>query len=435
MMGRRKRKSKNHDELLRRQNENIAGKKITVEGSTFETGTKKMEKLFDISQKMKLSNKDKGKLTKEEKRAVLDGEKEYESTRGLSDGGKKTYFKDFERVRKEIYYKYGISDVEKIEYKHFKGVISDRIESGQSPNTIKKVVQAVNFVQSVGVETGVFKNLNLTDHEDMLQYLKNEDIERSYSNSHRYKADENECQRVIEELYTYKDGKYKDYAELARLQLLTGGRRSEVIGLETKEVHVNEQKVEFLDAKGGLDNTVWCNHWTFNDKTFVSNLIDSSRERHFSKSNIDDEKIFRFKDKNGNYMTEDKVAERLNRLVKEAAERIGVGEEGKTFTSHSLRGGYAHGRVKQYSKLKSKPGGIDAAIQQKIEEQPRLKSRYQKFEKHIKDKVKKENRAARQIQDYEKIQWLVSVDLNHSRQDIVRYYVPTEVIKSELSKY
>ncbi|MCR6463214.1 tyrosine-type recombinase/integrase [Bacillus paranthracis] len=426
-MARRKRKSKNHNERMNRELENVALiKNIKVDSNSFNAGTKKMEKLFEKSQQMKLSNKDKAKLTKDEKEAIKQGEKRYESTKGISDGSKETYLKTFERVRKEVYHKFGISDVSKITHQHTKAVIRDRIEAGQSANTIHKVVHAINFVQSVGAETGTFgENFNITDHEDTLTYLKNENISRKSADSHRYKANESECEKVINELYTYKGGKYRDFADLAQLQYLSGGRRSEVIGLKSNEIHIDTQKVEFNDAKGGLDNVVWGNHWTRNDTEFVTNLVN----------NATDGKVFRVKDSSGNYMSQEKVAEKLNTLVKRMAERVGVGTTDKNFTSHSLRGGYAHARVTQYVKQGRSAGGLDGIIQQKIQEQPRLQARYHAFQQHILNKSKSENRKNREIKDYEKIQWLVSVDLNHSRQDIVRYYVDSDTIKSEIAQY
>jgi len=76
---------------------------------------------------------------------------------------------------------------------------------------------------------------------------------------------------------------------------------------------------------------------------------------------------------------------------------------------------------------------IDDIIADKIREQPRLAKKYKNFEKRIKDKTT--NPDGRKIHDYEKIQWLVSTDLNHSRQDIARYYILVATIKAALEKY
>ena len=68
-----------------------------------------------------------------------------------------------------------------------------------------------------------------------------------------------------------------------------------------------------------------------------------------------------------------------------------------------------------------------------MQNKDRLKAKYEEFEKRIKEKTK--NPEKREIQDYEKIQWLVSTDLNHSRQDVTRFYVPVSTIKREVAKY
>ncbi|UBM53203.1 hypothetical protein [Bacillus sp. CRB-7] len=128
--------------------------------------------------------------------------------------------------------------------------------------------------------------------------MKEEDIVRRSSDSHRYKANADECKAVIDELYNYQGGKYKDFADLARMQFLSGGRRSEVIGLLDKEVHVEDKIVEFNDAKGGLDNKVWVNHWSKDDKNFVANLVRNADE---------DGKIFRLKNESGSIYQKKKL--------------------------------------------------------------------------------------------------------------------------------
>ncbi|MBH0175871.1 site-specific integrase [Fictibacillus sp. 23RED33] len=367
-MAKRKRKSKNYYERINRLNENVAYKKIKIDSNSFRAGTRKIERMFVLANKMKLSNKEKAKLKKAEKEAIKRGDKEFISTKSLSKGGKESYYADFQRVRKEIYYKFGISDIEKIKHQHIKAIIRDRIEAGQSANTIHGIVYAVNFVQSVGIGTGILsKGAKIVDHDDMLAYLKYEKIERSSKNSHRYKANEEECKLVINELYNYKGGKYLEFANIARLQFLAGGRRSEVIKLKVDEVHVNAGIVEFNDAKGGLDNKVWVNHWDPDDKNFVHKLVRDAV----------DGKLFRIKDSSGSYMSEEKVVEKLNRLLVRMAKRINVGTKEKNFTSHSLRGGFGHSRVTHYAKIAATPGGLDAAIEQKILQQKRLKKRYE----------------------------------------------------------
>jgi hypothetical protein len=214
-------------------------------------------------------------------------------------------------------------------------------------------------------------------------------------------------------------------AAIARYQYLSGFRVSESI--RQKGEYISENIHESKKAKGGLDNKVHVDHLTEQEKAFVDDL----------KKNEDKDtgRIFhRQKDKSGNYKSDEQIRRAVTRLASSCAKKIGIGEStGKTFTSHSFRGGFAHNRMVHYCKNKKK---LDQLIANKIAEDPkRLAKKYRKFEERILNKTDKKRRHLREIHDYEKIQWLVSTDLNHSRQDIVRYYVHAKTIKEELKKW
>lgn len=389
-------------------------KQVSV-NKTYDGHTKKLARFFEQAQKKKLSNK---KPQYDE----ITGE---EIKRGLADGASETYFDAIQSGRTKIYDKFGISDPLKIKKEHTDWLIREDM-AGLSVNHIKKTEQAFNFLNSHAVASGVYKkvkeeDLDIIDHKEMLEYFREEGIVRSSEHSHRYKANDLECEDVIAEMYAFAGGKNAEYADIARFEYLTGGRGIEAIRQQNRYIDLENEKVDFINAKGGLNNTVWAHHWTNEDKKFIKGLIDNADE---------DGRLFRIKDENGNYRTDYEVKKTVNDMAKRAAKRINLDTGDKEFTAHCFRGGFAYARTTEYTSLSSQQ--IDEVIRRKIEEQPRLKKRYENFEKHIRDKVQDPDK--RVIEDFEKVQWLVSVDLNHSRQDVVRYYIAVAVIKALLAK-
>lgn len=350
--------------------------------------------------------------------------KEINSIRTISDGTKKTYYDTAKAVLRDAYDKYGITHWKELKPEHTQELLLDRIEAGQSASTIRKVAHALDYINLHATETRVFKekdNFEITNHQVMLETIEEYGIVRKSSNSHRYKASGDECLAVLEEM------KKRDpyLASIAEYQYLTGFRVSEAISQKAEHVDLDNDKHHAIKAKGGLNNIVYTNHHTAEEKAFLINLV--------ANSDKETGRIFeRRKDEKGNYKSDEEIRRSLTRLASRCAVKLGIGgSNGETFSSHSFRGGFAYNRMTYYCSNKDI---LDQIIKEKIAEQrDRLESKYEEFERRIKEKCK--NPDERQIQDYEKIQWLISTDLNHSRQDVTRFYVPASTIKNELAKY
>ena len=386
---------------------------------------KKLEKVMERAQKENATEKIE-KLAALKK--LVDGTPEYErlsheiaQIRTISDGTKQTYYDVLKAVLREAERKFGLT-----QWKHFKKeqaeqIIQDKIAAGESAQNIRKVVHALDFFQEHATKTRVFKEnqVEIADHQKNLQTLKEQKVIRKSADSHRYKATKEESLRVIEEMEKYNP----HFASIARYQLLTGFRVSEAIRQKTEHVDLLNDKHHAKGAKGGLDNVVHTDHHTEDDKAFLKRLL--------AKTESDTGRLFaRQKDDKGNYKSDAQIRHSVTRLARRCADRLGIGGDGLTFSSHCFRGAFAIDRMLHYVE---KHKEIDRIIEEKIAEQPRLRSKYENFEKRIKNKTK--NPEKRQIQIYEKIQWLVSTDINHSRQDITRYYVSVKEIKAELKKH
>lgn len=343
----------------------------------------------------------------------------------ISDGTKENYYNYTAAVLRDAYEKFGVTHFKNLTAEKTEELLMDRIKGGQSPNTIRNVAHALDYVNKHAVKTRVFKekdNFEITNHSKVLETIKKNDVKRNYKNSHRLKATGDECRAVIDEMRKYNP----HLANIAEYQYLTGFRVSEAISQKAESMDLENNKHHAIKAKGGLNNIVHTNHHTEGEKAFLSDL----------KVNYDKEtgRVFaRQKDKDGNFKSDKQIRTALTRLARRCADRLGIsGPGGETFSSHCFRGGFAHNRMVHYCQNHDR---IDQIIAEKIGEQPRLKEKYDEFEKKIRDKIIEENRKDREIQTYEKIQWVISTDLNHSRQDITRFYTSADVIKAELAKY
>lgn len=385
---------------------------------------KKLDKVFSRAQ---LENSDEKKEKLIELEELTKGTPEYEKKskeigqiRTISDGTKQTYKDVLKSVIRESERKFGVTEWKNLKPEHTESILNDKIARGESPNNIRKVVHALEFFQVHTVKTRVFKekHIDVCDYQKNLDTIREKGVIRRSADSHRYKATKEESLLVIEEMEKYNP----KLAAVARYQLLTGFRISEAIRQKLEYVDLVNDKHHAIGAKGGLNNVVSTNHHTQKDKEFLSELMkkpESGTDRIFHRE----------KDKNGNYKSDEQIRLSMTRLANRCAKRLGIGGDGLTFSSHSFRGAFALDRMEYYA---GNYKNLDKIIEDKIKEQPRLREKYDNFEKRIRDKVKPELRAERKIKDFEKIQWLVSTDLNHSRQDIVRYYIPSSRIKNEL---
>lgn len=119
----------------------------------------------------------------------------------------------------------------------------------------------------------------------------------------------------------------------------------------------------------------------------------------------------------------------MSALIKEAAEEAGVNYEEAKFSSHSCRKGYAEERAIDYLKMGEADGRKELERRRQLD--PNLDARIEKVMDNIKSKFKiKANAAKREFTHKEVVQLLVSTDINHSRKDVMRYYLTEEFWKS-----
>jgi len=264
---------------------------------------------------------------------------EADSIRTISDGTKKTYHDTASAVLREAFHKFGTTHWKDLTPEQTKEILQDRIDKGQKPQTIRKVVAALEYIQDHVNSSRVFKkdNIQITNHQDMLSTLKEQKIIRKSSDSHRYKATPEEALKVIEEMEKYNPF----YASIARYEYLTGFRVSEAI--RQKGEHVHDDRHHSVKAKGGLDNWVMTNHHTTSEKAFMNDL-KANAEEHTGR-------IFpRQSDGSGGFKSDEQIRLAVTQMAHRCAERLGIhGPNGETFSSHSFRGAFAMNRMEYYA--------------------------------------------------------------------------------------
>ncbi|GEN55509.1 hypothetical protein [Halobacillus faecis] len=343
----------------------------------------------------------------------------------ISDGTVKTYSDQAKGILKEANQRFGVREWKHFKPEHAQKILQSRIDQGMAANSVRKTAHALEYINKNVNKVNVFKKnqkIEVTDHKKMLETIKQNGVVRRAKDSHRLKANPEQARAVIKEMEKYN----KHYADIARYQLLSGFRITEAVSQKAEYIDLENNKHQAIDAKGGLNNVVYTSHHTKEDKEFLQSLKngqDAETGRVFE----------RLKDKNGNYRKDSSVSKSVTRLARKCADKLGIeGAEGQTFSSHSFRGVYGLERMEEYAAHHDK---LDGIIEEKIREQPRLYKKYVNFEARIREKIIVENRGDREITKEEKIRWLVSTDLNHSRQEVVRFYVDNMDISAAVQKY
>ncbi|GEN55523.1 hypothetical protein [Halobacillus faecis] len=390
---------------------------------------KKIRKVLKRAQR---SNAAKKKELLKELEGYTKGTIEYQRTLNrikqiptIGDGTVVTYGDKAKVILKEANKKFGIREWKHFKPEHAKELLQDRIDRGLVAGTVRQTCHALEYINKHVNEMNVFKKsqkIEITDHQGMLEKVAENGIVRRAQDSTRLKATPDDCRRVLIEMERYNPR----YASIARYEFLSGFRINDSVKQKVMYIDIKNNKHESRKSKGGLNNIVYTSHHNDEDKRFLEEIkrcADQGTGRIFE----------RFKNNEDNYRSDKLVSKSVSELAKRCANRLGIkGPRGETFTSHSFRGGFGLERMEVYAANHER---LDEIIKEKIEEQPRLHTRYKAFEGRIRKKIIKENRDARVIQKEEKIRWLVSTDLNHSRQEVVRFYIENMNVIEALKRH
>jgi integrase len=288
---------------------------------------------------------------------------------------------------------------------------------------------ALHAFKEASKVSGVYKKeIRLGDKRIISSMLNKEKVFRRAKDTSVMQATREDMEKVVVEIERSRANQQaKDVAiTVLKLEFATG-RRVRAL-LRSKVGNFNplmEQFVSFGD-KGGKDNESF--FLTFEAKSILEQLVlkpDGTKKK-------DGDMMFKIqysqhKDakKNGQDKKVDAMYDQIARIIRNSAKRAGVNriEDNLYFSSHSCRKGFGVQRADFYIKNMTK-NEREIELERRRQLDPKLSERIDKVMENIKGKFKiKQNADKRVFTDIEIVKLLVSTDINHSRIDVMRYYL------------
>ncbi|WCK54254.1 tyrosine-type recombinase/integrase [Aneurinibacillus sp. Ricciae_BoGa-3] len=332
-----------------------------------------------------------------------------------------------------LYTNYGITDISRAKPRHAEEYIREKVEgyknTAESVWTIKTFFHSIEFFRVATRVTSVYKGeVRLGDKRKFLTMLKEEKIFRKSKESTVLKATRSECELVIQGILKTRSPIKTIVADLLFAILYTGSRLSACLRLKVEDIDLINGTITFHNDKGGLTH---------------SHRLNSEAIQLFTeiiKGKKQGAPVFKITYRNGQQKSIDAAAKQIQSLIAPAARRAGVNhtdERGReiTLSAHSFRKAYASGQYEIY--LKKSERDLKKEIASRIRERPCIRGKYKKMVRKINKNTKKGKK--RWPNKGELAKFLTSLDIAHSRVDVVRYYIspskakyPKRIIKRRI---
>lgn len=344
---------------------------------------------------------------------------------GLADRTVAKYRTDFNRMMKMVEAETGKTNPMKVTPNDVYGVIDKLIGEYHAGATehasfLRSVDDALHAFKESSKASGVFKReIRLGDKRKISQKLNEEKVYRKAEHSTVLKGSRDSLEKVITELGKMKSPYAQTAIDVLRLEFSTGRRISAILRSKVENYDKELEQYRTFGDKGGKDN----------ESYFLTKEAREILDRVTDKKSKGD-MMFKMpytqkKGRKGQDKTVENMRKHVSRLITTASKRAGVNQGKKTFSSHSCRKGFAVERAMEYAKLT--PEQQRAELQRRRDLDPQLDARIDKVLENIKAKFKNEAKAElREFTDQEILRLLVSTDINHSRLDVLRYYLSDE---------
>ncbi|MGM0843314.1 MAG: hypothetical protein ACQEWE_21585 [Bacillota bacterium] len=354
--------------------------------------------------------------------AFSDAKKERGSA--LKDDTVWKYKATFHRIMSLVEIKTGKSDPMKVKPSDVYAVIGDLIKEyhgGKTANSsfLRGVDDALHAFKEASKASGVYKReIRLGDKRVISKTLNQEMVFRRARDTSVAPMDRADMEKVVAELEKSKSPVKEQAIQVMRLQFETGKRISAVLKSKVGDYDGKQQYTTY-DDKGGKDNE------TFFLRPAAKDLLDAAVK---GKKRGDD--LFRVKytqtknpNKIGQQKSPEKARKQISNLIKRAAKTADIKlPDHMSYSSHSTRKGFAREQRKFYKTLTEPQVREELARRRKLDKD--LDKRIDNCLQSIKNKFKNKERAAkRDFTHDEVIRLLVSTDINHSRLDVMRYYL------------
>lgn len=369
-----------------------------------------------------------------DKKKVGFSKKKIENESALADSSVLKYKQTFERVMHLVEEKTGKTDPMKVKPNDVYGVVKDLIEEykgGKKENAsfLRGIDDSLHAFKEASKASGTYsREIRLGDKRVISGMLNEEKVYRHAKDTTVQVGTREDTEKVIAEIQKMRITPEAKQTAISCLRLeLETGRRVHAI-LSTKVDNYDAVKGQFASYgdKGGKDNISY-----FLTPTARS-ILDKHSLNAKGEKKSDGDMMFKIKytqhkdpKKQGQDKSVDAMYKQISNYIKVAAQRAGVNreEEGKKFSSHSTRKGFANERADFYISTMTAAERRDE-LERRRRENPDLDKRVQNVLDNIKAKFKIEKNAKkREFTDVEIVKLLVSMDIDHSRIDVMRYYL------------
>ncbi len=361
---------------------------------------------------------------------------------GYSNRTVDKYKYDFHRAMKIVEEKTGKNDPNKVRpndiYNFVYAPMIEEYKQGKTEHAsfLRGLDDALHAFAQASKASGVYKReIRTCDKRKTSQMLNENKVFRYSKDTTVMQATREDKEKVVEQLLLMKEktnseGKKQkiDAAiNVLDLELATGRRISALLRSHVDNYDKETGQYTTFGDKGGKDNESY--FLTSEAKEILDRVTEGKNGGamiftiKYSKNHPDP-------NKRGQDKPVESMRKEVSALIKDAAEKAGVNRDGQKFSSHACRKGFAEERALDYIKNMS-ADERRAELQRRRDIDPRFNARIEKVMDHIKSKFKNKTKAAnRQFTDKEIIQLLVSSDINHSRKDVMRYYLGEEFWES-----
>lgn len=331
----------------------------------------------------------------------------------LNSSATKTYANVVKAYNNWLEKNHGIS-IDRAKPRHAYEYIDKKVadfKNGQgSAYTIRKIPHALHAFQEASSMSKVFNHkCKVADKTVIKATLDSNNVYRKSANSNRLIATKEDYNKVMDAM-SQSRSMYKNYArDIHEAQRQLGLRVHEGVKMQVRDIDFKNGIVRVI-GKGGLERFV-----EVKDKQYLVKL------KGFCVGKKGGADVFRTQNKKGDPPSRERREQIVKELIKTAAERAGVNRNGKNYSSHSGRNGYAQQEVNALKQLSKRQ--IEAIHEKMCRENKKVAQKSKEALRNIRSKIKNpEKRKEREFTKRELVLYIVSCWIGHFRLDVMRYY-------------
>ncbi|MDZ4507699.1 hypothetical protein ORM40_23785 [Bacillus cereus] len=357
-----------------------------------------------------------------DKQHVGFSDRKKERKSALADSAVEKYKTDFNRMMKMVEVETGKNDPMKVKpsdvYKVIDKLIAE-FHAGETQHAsfLRSVDDSLYAFKEASKASGVYKReIRLGDKRKISEKLNEEKVFRKSEFSTVLQGNRESLNKVLDELDKMKSPAVQVAKDVLKLEFETGRRISAILRSKVENYDKVTEQFVSLGDKGGKNN----------ESYFLSKGAREILDR-VTKDKSKGDMMFKIqytqnKERKGQDKKVQNIRKQISGLIKTAARRAGVNLGKKTFSSHSCRKGYAKERAMEYAKMTPEQRKNELDRRRALD--PKLDKQIDKVLENIKGKFKNKDKAElREFTDQEILRLLVSTDINHSRLDVLRYYL------------